>query len=204
MTREKAQEYLKGILGEEPTKDQIDNLLANVNKEDQERQKQIDSLTKQVNDLKEQSNKYSDYDDMKKKLDDINKANMSKEEQLAEREKEIAKREQETNIRDNRSIVKEIVSGLKLSDDVINSLVSDNTDVSRKNAENLVAQINAIKEATIKETKESLLNLDVKPNVKDSVQNVTKKWNDLSYNEKLEMKRKNPEEFELLKETKEN
>lgn len=204
MTREKAQEYLKGILGVEPTKEQIDNLLANVNKEDQERQKQIEDLTKQVNDLTKKNNKYSDYDDIKKQLDDINKAKMSKEEQLAEREKEIAKKEQKTNRRDNRSIIKEIVSGLNISDDVIDSLVSDDANVSRKNAENLVAQINTIKETTIKETKESLINVDVKPDVKDAVPQVTKRWNDLSYNEKLEMKRNNPQEYELLKQTKQD
>ena len=204
MTREKAQEYLKGILNAEPTKEQVDNLLSSVNKDDQEQKKQIEDLTKQVNDLTKENNKYSDYNDIKKQLDDINKANMSKEEQLAEREKEIAKKEQETNRRDNRSIIKEIVAGLNISDAVIDSLVSDDVDISRNNANNLVKEINAIKEATIKETKESLLNVDVKPPIEGKIPTQTKKWNDLSYDEKLEMKRNNQKEFELLRQSKEN
>lgn len=204
MTREKAEEYLKGILGTEPIKEQVDNLLANVNKDDQEKSKKIEELTKQVNDLTNESKKHSDYDDIKKQLDDINRANMTEQQRLEEREKAIAKMEKETNRRNNRSIVKEIVSGLNVSDELIESLINEDAEISKKNAENLVSQINSIKEATIKETKESLLNLDVQPDVKDSVQKTTKKWNEMSYTEKLELKRSNPQEYELVKQTKQD
>lgn len=197
MTREEARE----LLGENATNEQIQALLDKVHDNNETYKKQLKEAQDKATQLEKQVNKYSDYDDIKKQLDDINKANMTKEEQLTEREKEILKKEQETNRRDNRSIVKEIVAGLNISDEVIESLISESADVSKKNAENLVAQINAIKEATIKETKENLLNVDVQPDTKDSVQKTTKKWNEMTYEEKLELKRSNPQEYETIKQS---
>lgn len=202
MDRENATEYLKGILGTDPTKEQVDNLLMNVNKNDQEQRKQIADLTEQIESLTRSSEKYKDYDDIKKQLDDINRANMTEQERLAEREKNIAKLEQETNRRNNRSIVKEVVSGLGLSDEVIESLVNDDANISKKNAENLVSQINSIKEATIKATKDELINVDVKPNMeealpKDGVFDF-EKFTQMSPEEQIKFANEHPDEFARL------
>lgn len=198
MTREEA----KTLLGENATEENIKALLDKFHENDNTYKKQVEEAQNETNKLKKQVEKYSDYDTIKSQLDEINKANMTKEEQLAEREKLIAEREKETNRRNNRSIVKEIVSGLNISDEVIESLVSDDTNVSKKNAENIVAQINTIKEATIKETKESLLNVDVKPDIKDKNIDTDvmdfEKFRTLSQEEQTRFAEEHPEEFKNL------
>lgn len=163
----------------------------------------LKSAQKELEDVKIQNATYvTENSTMKTQLDDINRANMTEQERLAEREKNIAKLEQETNRRNNRSIVKEVVSGLGLSDEVIESLVNDDANISRKNAENLVSQINSIKEATIKATKDELINVDVKPNMeealpKDGVFDF-EKFTQMSPEEQIKFANEHPDEFARL------
>lgn len=200
MTRDQAKEYLKGLLNvEEPTKEQIDNLLANVNKQDQNYKKQIDDLNEQVANLTKSNALHSDYDAIKSELDDIKKANMTQEQLLAEREKALVEREKETNMRNNKSIANEILSSYGLEESVISSIITDNADTTTKNAKTLAKQLDNIIENTTKKTKEQLLNEDVKPNMDNANISTEKKYNDLSYIEKLELKRNNPSEYARLK-----
>lgn len=163
----------------------------------------LKSAQKELEDVKIQNATYvTENSTMKTQLDEINRANMTEQEKLAEREKNIAKLEQETNRRNNRSIVKEVVSGLGLSDEVIESLVNDDANISRKNAENLVSQINSIKEATIKATKDELINVDVKPNMeealpKDGVFDF-EKFTQMSPEEQIKFANEHPDEFARL------
>ncbi len=203
MTREKATEYLKGMLGQEPTKEQIDDLLKNVNKEDQEQQKQIEDLTKQVETLTNEKAKYGDYDDIKKQLDDINKAKMTEQEKIDELKKKTEENYKKSQLTVNKALVREKLSNLNLDskklDELVDSMATDDEKTTLNRTDLYIETITSIKESTIKETKDDLLKVDVQPNIKDSVTEVTKKMGDLSYNEKLELKRNKPQEYELLK-----
>ncbi len=53
---------------------------------------------------------------------------MSKEEQLTEREKDIAEKERQTDLRENRSLAKDMLAGLKIADDDFEHFVSENKD----------------------------------------------------------------------------
>lgn len=200
MTRDQAKEYLKGLLNvEEPTKEQIDNLLANINKSDQDYKKQIEDLNEQVANLTKTNSLHSDYDSIKSELDNIKKENMTQEERLAERERIITEKERETNIRNNKSIANEILSIYGLSDEAISSMITDDSETTTKNAKTWAKEISSIIENTTKKTREQLIDENVKPNVKDSENATNKKYDELSYIEKLNLKKSNPDEFARLK-----
>lgn len=202
MTREQAQDYLKGILGEDPTKEQIDNLLINVNKNDQEQQKQIENLNKQIESLTNENKKYSDYDAIKKQLDDINKANMSEQEKLEEMKKEVEKNLRDSRITKNKAKALEILAGENVDEDILSSLVSEDLDITISKATKMKETFNNLREATSKKTKEDLLNIDAKPNIENKVQTdsgmTMEKFNTLSAEEQNKFAEENPELFEKL------
>lgn len=201
MTREQAQEYLKGILGEEPTKEQIDNLLINVNKNDQEQQKQIENLNKQIESLTNENKKYSDYDAIKKQLDDINKANMSEQEKLEEMRKEVEMNLKESKITKNKAKALEILAGESIDEDILSSLVSEDLDITISKATKMKETFNNLRETTSKKTKEDLLNIDAKPNIENKVQDGVMTWEKfqtLSSDEQNKFAEENPELFEKL------
>lgn len=189
MTRDE----VKKILGEGATDEQITNYLNGYHAIEKEKNKEID-------DLKAQLNKFNDYDDIKKKLDDIEKANMSEQEKLENMKKEYEKNLHESKIIVNKAKAKQILAGLDISDDIINSLVVEDEAQTTQNATNLASQINTIKEAVAKQTKEELNALDVKPNISnvDPNQDNTMNWDkftQLSQEEQSKFQMEHPEEF---------
>lgn len=192
MTREKVRE----ILGEDATDEQITNYLDGYHAIEKEKNKEI-------NDLKAQLSKFNDYDDIKKKLDDIEKANMTEQEKLQEMKKEYEKNLHDSKIIVNKAKAKQILAGLDISDDIINSLVVEDEAQTTQNATNLASQINTIKEAVVKQTKEELNALDVKPNISnvDPNQDNTMNWDKftkLSQEEQSKFQMEHPDEFANL------
>lgn len=190
MTREKVRE----ILGEDATDEQITNYLDGYHAIEKEKNKEI-------NDLKAQLSKFNDYDDIKKKLDDIERANMTEQEKIQEMKKEAEKNLRDSKLVVNKAKATQILAGLNISDDVINSLVVEDEALTTQNATNLAAQINTIKEAAIKQTKEELNALDVKPNISNVDPNAGNKAMDwdtfrtLSSEEQSKFQMEHPEEF---------
>lgn len=196
MNREEARK----ILGEGATEEQITNLLNSWHIQESTKVKELES---QVNNLTEQNNKYSDYDSIKQKLDEINKANMTEQEKL-----EQMKKEAEANLKNSRIIVntakaKEILTGLDLDDDLISLVVSDNADKTIANANKLKAKFDSQKDIIAKQTKETLINVDLKPTVSNVNQNddgvmTFAKFGALSAVEQEKWINEHPNEFENL------
>ena len=196
MNREEARK----ILGEGATEEQITNLLNSWHIQESAKVKELES---QVNNLTEQNNKYSDYDSIKQQLDDINKANMTEQEKL-----EQMKKEAEANLKNSRIIVntakaKEILTGLDLDDDLISLVVSDNADKTIANANKLKAKFDSQKDIIAKQTKETLINVDLKPTVSNVNQNddgvmTFAKFGALSAVEQEKWINEHPNEFENL------
>ena len=192
MTRDE----VKKILGEGATDEQITNYLDGYHAIEKEKNKEI-------NDLKAQLNKFNDYDDIKKKLDDIEKANMTEQEKLENMKKEYEKNLHDSKIIVNKAKAKQILAGLDISDDIINSLVVEDEAQTTQNATNLASQIKTIKEAVVKQTKEELNALDVKPNISnvDPNQDNTMNWDKftkLSQEEQSKFQMEHPKEFARL------
>jgi len=197
MNREEARK----ILGEGATEEQITNLLNSWHIQESAKVKELET---QVNNLTEQNSKYSDYDSIKKQLDDINKANMTEQEKL-----EQMKKETEANLKNSRIIVntakaKEILTGLDLDDDLISLVVSDNADKTIANANKLKAKFDSQKDIVAKQTKETLINVDLKPDVSNVNPNsddgvmTFEKFGVLSAAEQEKWINEHPNEFENL------
>lgn len=195
MTRDEARK----ILGEDATEEQITNLLNNYHIQESSKVKELEN---QLNGLKEQNSKYSDYDEIKSKLDEINKANMSEQEKLEAQKKEI-----ETNLKNSRIIVntakaKEILAGLDLDDDIISLVVSDDEAKTISSANKLKAKFDMQKENVVKQTKESLANVDLTPTITNVNQNENimsfDKFNSLSAEEQNKWLEENPNGLETL------
>ena len=187
------------ILGEGATEEQITNLLNNYHVEESAKVKELES---QITNLSEQTSKYSDYDEIKAKLDEINKASMTEQEKL-----EQMKKEAETNLKNSRIIVntakaKEILAGLNLDDDLISLVVSDDADKTIASANKLKSKFDSQKELIAKETKESLINVDLKPDLSNVSQNdgvmTFEKFENLSAEEQNKWISEHPNEFQNL------
>lgn len=195
MTRDEA----KKILGEGATEEVISNFLNNYHIEESAKVKDLES---KVNNLTQENSKYSDYDSIKKQLDDINKANMSEQEKLEAQKKEI-----ETNLKNSRIIVntakaKEILAGLDLDDDTINLVVTDDETSTINRANNLKLKFDTMRENVAKQTKESLMNVDLKPtmtnvNQSEEVMNF-EKFSKMSAEEQEKFITEHPQEFQNL------
>ena len=195
MNREKARE----ILGEGASEEQITNLLNNWHLDENAKVKELEE---QINSLNANAKKYSDYDEIKSKLDEINKANMTEQEKL-----EQMKKETEQNLKNSRIIVntakaKEILAGLDLDDDIISLVVSDDADKTISSANKLKAKFDMQKESVAKETKESLINIDLTPSMPNVNQNdnimTLEKFGNMSAEEQNKWLQENPNGLENL------
>ena len=195
MNREKARQ----ILGEEATEEQITNLLNNWHTDESDK---VQELQNQINSLTAENKKHSDYDAIKKELDEINKSRMTDAEKMEAQKKEI-----ETNLKQSRIIVntakaKEILAGLDLDDDLIQLVVSDDEDKTIASANKLKAKFDTQKENVTKETKESLLSVDLTPSMSNVNQNndamTLEKFSDLSAEDQEKWLQENPNGLENL------
>ena len=152
----------KKILGENATEEQITNFLNNYHINENAK---IKDLQDQLNKVKDENSKYSDYDEIKTKLNEIQQANMTEQEKIAQ-----MKQETESNLRQSRIIVntakaKEILAGENIDEKLIDSLVDDNLENTIAKATMFKQTLTNLKDSVAKQTKESLVNADLKPSI---------------------------------------
>nr|DAI31730.1 MAG TPA: protein of unknown function (DUF4355) [Bacteriophage sp.] len=192
MTRDE----VKKILGENATEEQITNTLNALHN-------QTNALNKQIEDYKVKESKYSDYDDIKKQLEDINKANMSEQEKLQAQQEEAAKYLHEAKLIRNKAKVMEILAGKGFDEEIIDSIVGEDENLSVAKAQKLVERLDTVIADTKKKTEEELANLNVKPNLTNTNPNSDgamnwEKFSKLSQEEQNKFAEENPEEFAKL------
>lgn len=191
MTRENVKE----ILGEGATDEQISAILNAFHSD-------IDAKEKEINSLNSKLQSQKDYNEIKKQLDDINKANMSEQEKLEEQKKEIEKNLRESKIIVNTAKAKEILAGLPLTDEIINSLVRDDEQATITNATNLKTQMESLKTETDKKVREELANIDLKPSISNVPQDggamTWDKFESMSVEEQNKFAEEHPDEFANL------
>lgn len=152
----------KKILGENATEEQITNFLNNYHLNENAKVKELQD---QLNALKSENSKYSDYDTIKTKLNQIEQANMTEQQKI-----EQMKKETENNLRESRIIVntakaKEILAGENIDEKLIASLVDDNLENTIAKATMFKQTLTNLKDSVAKQTKESLVNADLKPTI---------------------------------------
>lgn len=191
MTRDNVKE----ILGEGATDEQVSAILNAFHSD-------IDAKDKEINSLNSKLQKQNDYDAIKNELEEIHKANMSEQEKMEEQKKEIEKNLRESKIIVNTAKAKEILAGLPLTDDIINSLVRDDEQATITNANNLKAQMESLKSETDKKVREELANVDLKPAISNVPQDggamTWDKFKSLSQEEQNQFEEEHPEEFANL------
>ena len=191
MTRDDARK----ILGEEATEEQVTNLLASFHGIEK-------AKNDEINVLKAQLSEKSDYDDLKKKLDDINRANMTEQEKIEQMRKEAEAERREARLENSRAKAKSILADVNISDEQIEDLVSDSVEDTIAKATRWKETIANLKDIAAKETKESLVNLNLQPDLSNAPQNsdvmTFEKFSTLSAEEQDKWANEHPEEFENL------
>lgn len=152
----------KKILGENATEEQITNFLNNYHLNENAKVKELQD---QLDALKSENSKYSDYDTIKTKLNQIEQANMTEQQKIDQMKKET-----ENNLRESRIIVntakaKEILAGENIDEKLIASLVDDNLENTIAKATMFKQTLTNLKDSVAKQTKESLVNADLKPTI---------------------------------------
>lgn len=152
----------KKILGENATEEQITNFLNNYHLNENAKVKELQD---QLDALKSENSKYSDYDTIKNKLNQIEQANMTEQQKIDQMRKET-----ENNLRESRIIVntakaKEILAGENIDEKLIASLVDDNLENTIAKATMFKQTLTNLKDSVAKQTKESLVNADLKPTI---------------------------------------
>lgn len=191
MTRDEARK----ILGEGATEEQITNLLNNFHNSEKVKNDEISSL-------KNQLQQYSDYETLKTKLNEIETANMTREQQIALAEKTAKENLEKSQKILNTTKAKEILAGLDIDDGIISMLVTNDEQTTINNANKLKAKFDSMKETVEKETKEKLVNTDLKPSISNVNQGedamTLDKFSNLSADEQEKFINEHPEEFDKL------
>mgnify|MGYP001772710561 CR=1 FL=1 len=186
---------IKNILGEGATEEQITNLLNAFHNSNKEEKNTIDELQSKINSM-------SDYNDLKNQLDEINKAKMTEQEKLDADKKLTAQKLKEANIICNTAKVREVLAGENISDDLIRNLVSDDEGTSLANARALKQTLVDLKESVAKQTKETLVNADLKPSISNVNPNedamTLDKFSNMSADEQNKWLQENPNGLENL------
>ena len=97
---------------------------------------------------------------------------------------------------------KEILAGIPLTDEIINSLVRDDEQATITNATNLKAQIESLKTETDKKVREELANIDLKPSISNVPQDggamTWEKFEGMTIDEQNKFAEEHPDEFANL------
>ena len=189
----------KKILGENATEEQITNFLNNYHLNENAKMKELQD---QVNALKSENSKYSDYDTIKSKLTAIEQANMTEQQKLDQ-----MKQEYENNLRESRIIVnkakaKEILAGENIDEKLIENFVDDNLESTIAKVTMFKQTLTNLKDSVAKQTKESLVNADLKPSIPNVNPNqdvmTLEKFGNMSAEEQNKWLQENPNGLENL------
>ena len=193
MTRED----IKKILGEGATEEQISNTLNALHN-------QTNALNKQISDLKANESKYSDYEQIKSQLDAINKEKMTEQERIAKDKEETEKNLRESRIIKNKAKAMQLLAGIDIDEQIIDSIVGEDEASSLAKAQLLVDKFKSVVSDTQKKTQEELANINVKPNMTNTNPNADndkmtfEKFSSLSAEEQEAFINEHPEEFNNL------
>lgn len=148
------------LLAKGYTEEQVTDILNTLHSVSKDKDKQIADLQSEVLTKSEFETKYNA---AQHQLDEMNKANMTEQEKF-----EAMKKEAEANLRNSKIIVnkakaKEILSGLDIDESLIDTLVSEDEQATINNANLLKNRFTTFKDTVEKQTRESITNLNVKP-----------------------------------------
>jgi len=191
----------KKILGENTTEEQITNFLNNYHLNENAKVKELQD---QLNALKSENSKYSDYDAIKTKLNEIEQASMTEQQKIDQMKQETEKNLRESRIIVNTAKAKEILAGENIDEQLINSLVDDNLDNTIAKATMFKQTLTNLKDSVAKQTKESLVNADLKPSIpnvnpNENVIDSFEKFANMSAEEQNNWLQENPNGLEKLK-----
>ncbi len=187
------------LLAKGYTEEQVTDILNTLHSVSKEKDKQISDLQSEVLTKGEFETKYNA---AQHQLDELNKANMTEQEKFEEMKKEAEKNLRDSKIIVNKARAKEILSGLDIDESLIDTLVSEDEQKTLNNANLLKEKFSSFKDTIEKQTKESITNLEVKPNLtnipqKDDVMTM-EKFGALSAEEQNKFIEEHPQEFENL------
>lgn len=192
-----SREEIKKKLGENATDEQISAMLDLLHTSEK-------NLKDEKNNLQTQLDKLSDYDEMKQKLAEIENEKLTEQERLQKEKEEIAKNLKESRLVKNKAKVMTVLAGLDIDEELVDSLVSEDENVSINKANKLKTKIETLSQEVEKKTKENLTQLNIKPNVNEkNLDNnngamTFEKFRSLSQEEQNKFANEHPEEFEKL------
>lgn len=192
-----SREEIKKKLGESATDEQISAMLDLLHTSEK-------NLKDEKNNLQTQLDKLSDYDEMKQKLAEIENEKLTEQERLQKEKEEIAKNLKESRLIKNKAKVMTVLAGLDIDEELVDSLVSEDENVSINKANKLKTKIETLSSEVEKKTKENLTQLNIKPNVNEkNLDNnngamTFEKFRSLSQEEQNKFANEHPEEFEKL------
>ena len=192
-----SREEIKKKLGESATDEQISAMLDLLHTSEK-------NLKDEKNNLQTQLDKLSDYDEMKQKLAEIENEKLTEQERLQKEKEEIAKNLKESRLVKNKAKVMTVLAGLDIDEELVDSLVSEDENVSINKANKLKTKIETLSQEVEKKTKENLTQLNIKPNVNEkNLDNnngamTFEKFRSLSQEEQNKFANEHPEEFEKL------
>lgn len=198
MTRD---EVIK-ILGENATDEQVKGILDKFHEKDSEIRNAKENAVALAKAQADLAATQADLKTAQSQLDEINKNNMSEQEKIEADRKEAAKLVSESKKVYAKAKATEILAQVGITDEkLINSLVSDNVELTEANANIYVENIKSIKESVEKQTREQLSTADLKPNASNSSNNdgmTWEKFTSLSEEEQSRFEQEHPEEFAKL------
>lgn len=188
------------LLAKGYTEEQVTDILNTLHSISKDKDKQIADLQSEVLTKGEFETKYNA---AQHQLDEMNKANMTEQEKF-----EAMKKEAETNLRNSKIIVnkakaKEILSGLDIDESLINTLVSEDEQATINNANLLKNRFTTFKDTVEKQTRESITNLNVKPDTTNVPQQddgvmTLDKFYKMTNEEQIKFVNENPEAIQNL------
>lgn len=154
-------------------------------------------------DLDTANNKIVGLTQIEQEYNTLKQSQLTEQEKQSLKEKEIEERLSNARKIDNKAMAKEIFSEIGgVSEDVLNSVVTDDTEQTKKNATAVLNQINSVKEATVNQTKQEMSELDIKPtasnNLETKVEMTWKKFDSMTSDEQEKFVEEHPEEFAKL------
>lgn len=196
-------EEVKKLLGEGATDAQISAVLDKFHSEQSSLKEQINTLQNKVTVVEQNNTELLGY---KTKVEEIEKANMTKEQQIELERKQLAEKTKAISKLQNSIKAKSILIGVGIgeeeADGLVASIVKEDEQATLASAQLLANQFNSIKEATAKQTREELANLNVKPtpsNVKPTSNPMNwEQFSQLSQEEQAKFIEENPDEFSKL------
>ena len=188
------------LLAKGYTEEQVTDILNTLHSVSKDKDKQIADLQSEVLTKGEFETKYNA---AQHQLDEMNKANMTEQEKV-----EAMKKEAEANLRNSKIIVnkakaKEILSGLDIEESLIDTLVSEDEQATINNAKKKKNRFTTFKDTIEKQTRESITNLNVKPETTNVPQQddgvmTLDKFYKMTNEEQIKFVNENPEAIQNL------